>query len=98
MNYVMFLDEMDTEGEYYDFDNPNQDIQGGYQYECLDMTLNSGLGRMQGLKELRRVSVEAMAVGFYAAKEQSWAMEYWKKLDWKYKDCFWSDLGYADYY
>ncbi|KAG0381171.1 hypothetical protein BGX24_008075 [Mortierella sp. AD032] len=41
MNYMMFLDEMDTEGEYYDFDNPNQDVQGGYQYACLDMTLES---------------------------------------------------------
>ncbi|KAF9128166.1 hypothetical protein BGW39_005298 [Mortierella sp. 14UC] len=48
MNYMMFLDEMDTEGEYYDFDNPNQDVQGGYQYSCLDMRLESGMGLLGG--------------------------------------------------
>lgn len=98
MNYVMFLDEMDTEGEYYDFDNPSQDIQGGYQYECLDMRLRSGMERLKALKELRRVEVEAMAVGFFEETEQKWVEENWRKLDWKWSDEFWSDLGYADYY
>ncbi|KAG0049807.1 hypothetical protein BGZ90_007246, partial [Linnemannia elongata] len=98
MNYVMFLDEMDTEGEYYDFDNPAQDIQGGYQYECLDMRLQSGMKRLKALKVLRRIEVEAMAVGFFEESEQKWVEENWKKLDWNWRDRFWSDLGYADYY
>ncbi|KAF9139518.1 hypothetical protein BGX30_007867 [Mortierella sp. GBA39] len=98
LNYVMFLDEMDTEGEYYDFDNPSQDIQGGYQYECLDMRLQSGMERLNALKALRRVEVEAMAVGFFEEPEQKWVEENWKKLDWNWRDGFWSDLGYADYY
>lgn len=98
MNYVMFLDEMDTEGEYYDFDNPAQDIQGGYQYECLDMRLQSGMKRLKALKALRRIEVEAMAVGFFEESEQKWVEENWKKLDWNWRDRFWSDLGYADYY
>ncbi|KAF9297038.1 hypothetical protein BGZ88_011260 [Linnemannia elongata] len=98
MNYVMFLDEMDTEGEYYDFDNPAQDIQGGYQYECLDMRLQSGMKRLKALKALRRIEVEAMAVGFFEESEQKWVEENWKRLDWNWRDRFWSDLGYADYY
>jgi hypothetical protein len=98
MNYVMFLDEMDTEGEYYDFDNPSQDIQGGYQYECLDMRLQSGMDRLAGLRELRRVEVEAMAVGFFEDAEQKWVEDNWRKLDWTWKDAFWRNLGYADYY
>lgn len=98
MNYVMFLDEMDTEGEYYDFYNASQDIQGGYQYECLDMRLQSGMDRLAGLKELRRVEVEAMAVGFFDDAEKAWVEGNWRKLDWTWKDGFWKDLGYADYY
>ncbi|KAF9127399.1 hypothetical protein BG015_004552, partial [Linnemannia schmuckeri] len=93
MNYVMFLDEMDTEGEYYDFDNPSQDIQGGYQYGCLDMRLQSGMEQLKELKALRRVEVEAMEVGFFEESEQKWVEENWRKLDWNWKDGFWRDLG-----
>ncbi|KAG0199930.1 hypothetical protein BGX33_011313 [Mortierella sp. NVP41] len=97
-DYLMILDEMDSEGEYYEIYTPNVDIQGGYQYECLEMSLRSGLDRLKGLTELRKCVVEAMAVWFYEAEEQNWAMEWWKKLDWTYQDRFWSDLGYAEYY
>ncbi|KAK3848337.1 MAG: hypothetical protein J3R72DRAFT_469837 [Linnemannia gamsii] len=83
MNYMMFLDEMDTEGEYYDFDNPNQDVQGGYQYACLDMKLDSGMASLGTCKELRRCSVEAMAVGYFEDAEQDWVKGAWKMLDWR---------------
>jgi len=42
-------------------------VQIGYQHDCLDMSLASGLDQMQDLKELRRVGLERMAVQFFNA-------------------------------
>ncbi|KAG0279747.1 hypothetical protein BGZ95_000346 [Linnemannia exigua] len=80
-----------AEGKYY---NEGDVIQKGYQYECLEMTVESGMGAMAGLKELRILELEAMEVG---KMDQEWAKMNWPKLGSRYKDTFWTDLGYREY-
>ncbi|KAG0292994.1 hypothetical protein BGZ96_003450 [Linnemannia gamsii] len=47
------------------------------QYDCLAMTLESGLDLLKGLKELRVVELEDMEVYISGEKEQSWFAEHW---------------------
>ncbi|KAK3848404.1 MAG: hypothetical protein J3R72DRAFT_500147 [Linnemannia gamsii] len=80
-----------TEREYY---SEGDVIQKGYQYECLSMTVESGMGAMAGLKELRVLELGAMEVG---KMDQEWVKMNWPKLGSRYKDTFWTDLGYREY-
>lgn len=89
-----------TEGEYFD---DGSTVQAGYQYECLEMTVESGMDLMVGLKELRHLELDAMAVGvdlkagIGAESDLVWMKENWPKLGEKYEDTFWADHGYDDY-
>lgn len=47
------------------------------QTDCLAMTVESGLDLLKGLKELRVVGLEDMAVFVDGEKEQSWFLEHW---------------------
>lgn len=47
------------------------------QYDCLVMTLESGLDLLKRLKELRVVGLEDMEVYGDGEKEQSWFAEHW---------------------
>ncbi|KAF9340880.1 hypothetical protein BGZ91_012061 [Linnemannia elongata] len=57
----------------------------GFQYECLEMNLASGMGLMAELKELRRMEVGAMATTKWENKDLEWICEHWPKLDPKNK-------------
>lgn len=90
-----------SEGEYF---GGGSTVQAGYQYECLDMTIESGMDLMGGLKDLRHLELDAMAVGvdlkawIGAEGDLVWMKENWPKLGEKYEDTFWTDLGYDEYY
>ncbi|KAF9921810.1 hypothetical protein FBU30_008124 [Linnemannia zychae] len=87
-----------SEGEYLAIGNSDI-IQNGYQYECLEMSLESGMGHLSGLKELRKIELRAMAVATWKGKEEEmWVRENWPKLDPNYQDLFWQNLGYQEYY
>ncbi|KAF9274173.1 hypothetical protein BGZ88_003214 [Linnemannia elongata] len=49
------------------------------------MNLASGMGLMAGLKELRRMEVNAMATTKWENEDIGWICEHWPKLDPKYK-------------
>lgn len=73
--------EQYTEGEYYDSGGEEDNgVQMGFQYECLEMSLRSGLGRMCGLKELRSLKIEAMATRFRKEEEQAWVKAQWPRF------------------
>ncbi|KAG0368595.1 hypothetical protein BGX24_002763, partial [Mortierella sp. AD032] len=57
------------------------------QYDCLAMTLDSGLDLLKGLKELRVVGLEDMEVYIDGDGEQSWFAEHWPL----------AKIGYEDY-
>lgn len=50
---------MCSEGEYYD---RNLGLENGHQYGCLEMTLESGLGLLEELREMRRLELRTMEV------------------------------------
>ncbi|KAF9145169.1 hypothetical protein BG015_011987 [Linnemannia schmuckeri] len=103
--------EAHSEGEYYE---RKATIENGYQYECLEMTLDSGLGLLGSLKGLRKLEIDAMALGEWSAegreRDERWKEENWRELErhiwmeWerrvekKYSDHFWFHLGYLSYY
>lgn len=86
-NFGLYYKDKDSEGE---FANAKY-IQVGYQYDCLDMSLVSGLDKLRDLKELRRVGLKRMAVHFYNAEEQTWARKVWPKFGQAAMDTFWED-------
>ena len=49
----------------------------GKQFDCLAMTLDSGLDLLKGLKELRVVGLEDMEVYVEGEREQAWFQEHW---------------------
>ncbi|KAF9148058.1 hypothetical protein BG015_010236 [Linnemannia schmuckeri] len=51
----------------------------GFQYECVDLTLKNGLGLLEGLKELMRISFMRMATRV-GKEEIKWMVESWPKL------------------
>ncbi|KAG0371911.1 hypothetical protein BGX24_001002 [Mortierella sp. AD032] len=69
--------ERGVEGEFFD---PKL-LQAGYQYQCLSMTLESGMDQLKGLKEMRAVVVEGMAVGLSNPAELDWQKEHWPLLE-----------------
>ncbi|KAG0219513.1 hypothetical protein BGX33_002458 [Mortierella sp. NVP41] len=50
-------------------------------YDCLAMTLKSGLDLLKNLKELRFVGLDDMEVHIYQDKEQEWIKENWPKVE-----------------
>ncbi|KAF9104670.1 hypothetical protein BGX27_009997 [Mortierella sp. AM989] len=50
-----------------------------FQYNCLEMTLESGLGLLEGLKELRKLEITYMqqCIG---VKDVQWMVQHWPKL------------------
>ncbi|KAG0373566.1 hypothetical protein BGX24_011536 [Mortierella sp. AD032] len=50
------------------------------QYNCLEMSLRSGLWRLDGLKEMRVLGVERMAT-MIGDEEELWMKEHWPKLE-----------------
>lgn len=76
----------------------------GYQASCLEMTLESGLGMLEGLKGLRKFEVGGMDVGS-GVKEEVWRRENWPLIvveegdgEGKCLDNFWTRFGYDDMY
>ncbi|KAG0355624.1 hypothetical protein BGZ54_001066 [Gamsiella multidivaricata] len=57
------------------YDNYRED----YQYECLEMTLESGLAQLKRLKNLRVLDVQMMAQRI-GLKEVQWMTQNWPKL------------------
>ncbi|KAF9331855.1 hypothetical protein BGZ91_011931 [Linnemannia elongata] len=51
------------------------------QTDCLAMTVESGLDLLKGLKELRLVGLEDMAVWVKGEEEQSWFLEHWPNAE-----------------
>jgi hypothetical protein len=49
------------------------------QFECLEMSLESGLDQLEGLKRLQVLNVSLMATRI-ARKEAQWMAEQWPKL------------------
>ncbi|KAK3841510.1 MAG: hypothetical protein J3R72DRAFT_445035 [Linnemannia gamsii] len=47
------------------------------QYDCLAMSLDSGLDLLGGLKHLRVVGLEDMEMDIYRDKEAAWAKQHW---------------------
>ncbi|KAF9281437.1 hypothetical protein BGZ88_011614 [Linnemannia elongata] len=84
-------DERLSEGEYY---REEDTIQKGHQYECLEMTVESGMDAMAEMRELRVLELEAMEVG---ELDRRWTEKNWPQLGSAYKDTFWTDLGYKEY-
>ncbi|KAF8926592.1 hypothetical protein BGZ58_011062, partial [Dissophora ornata] len=58
-----------------DYDNYHED----YQYECLEMTLESGLAQLKRLKNLGVLDVQMMAQRI-GLKEVQWMTQNWPKL------------------
>jgi len=50
-----------------------------YQYECLEMSLGSGLDRLKGLKRLQVLNISLMATKI-GQKEAQWMAEQWPRL------------------
>ncbi|KAG0217810.1 hypothetical protein BGX33_009514 [Mortierella sp. NVP41] len=93
------MGEQENEGECYDSGGEEDDgIQTGYQYDCLDMSLQSGLDQMRGVKEIKKVKVEGMATLFRRTEQQEWAKVHWPKLGQRYEDRFWDEFGLAQYF
>jgi hypothetical protein len=97
-----------NEGEYYDSGGEEDNgVQTGYQYDCLDMSVSSGMDRMWRLKDLRSVIVKGMATQFWREEHQSWVRAHWPMMlttqggggndrD-RYKDPFWLQYGIPEY-
>ncbi|GJJ69782.1 hypothetical protein EMPS_02130 [Entomortierella parvispora] len=71
-------------GTHYDPDNMDSfsddyDEWNDRQYDCLSMTLESGLDMLKRLKNLRVVDLEGMDVGIDGEGEQKWVAEHWPK-------------------
>ncbi|KAG0217885.1 hypothetical protein BGX33_009317 [Mortierella sp. NVP41] len=74
-------DDRDLETPYFRRDKAGGQVyfDSHYQYECLEMSLESGLGMLEGLKELRDVNVFRMATRI-GVDEVQWMAESWPKL------------------
>ncbi|KAF9136902.1 hypothetical protein BGX30_010721 [Mortierella sp. GBA39] len=91
--------EMNSEGEYYD---DCCTVQNGCQYECLEMTVESGVELLKDLSALKILELDAMAHGNvsseYNERQYAWKNEFEAKLDTRYQDHFWTELGFRPYY
>ncbi|KAG0196428.1 hypothetical protein BGX28_010174, partial [Mortierella sp. GBA30] len=67
----------DTEDMYYHRYGKECDRQ----YDCLAMSLESGLDLLGGLESLQVVALEDMEVGIKDENEQKWVAEHWPNID-----------------
>ncbi|KAG0048441.1 hypothetical protein BGZ83_006598 [Gryganskiella cystojenkinii] len=81
------------DGEYH---YKNKVLELGYQYECLNLTLQDGLNQLQGLKKLRRLFIEQMSHG-QKESEKAWMQEHWPEFDKPTWDTFWTSRGHRVY-
>ncbi|KFH73462.1 hypothetical protein MVEG_00678 [Podila verticillata NRRL 6337] len=66
--------------DYHDFDGlTHRYVARGYQYECLELTLESGLDLLSELRSLRVLNVTRMAHRI-GVKELEWMNVHWPKL------------------
>ncbi|KAF9922988.1 hypothetical protein FBU30_006891 [Linnemannia zychae] len=56
------------------------------QYDCLAMTLESGLDLLKDLKDLRIVGLEDMEIYIKGDREQTWFAEHWSHATIEYED------------
>ncbi|GJJ71980.1 hypothetical protein EMPS_04337 [Entomortierella parvispora] len=113
-----FYEDEENEGEYSEIgQRMAQDdrvfrpytprhLELGRQYECLALTLESGLDILRTLTELEVIDFRRMQIGYWRESEQLWAREHWKKLgapyqkfpfvDRDYEDPFWKPLDELD--
>ncbi|KAF9980461.1 hypothetical protein BGZ75_008412 [Mortierella antarctica] len=71
-----YEDELEAEGKYYGHRN----LQQGLQYDCLSLTLDSGLGMLCNLRELETIDLRNMNVGFTQEAELHWVRWNWRHL------------------
>ena len=55
------------------------DRVGIFQHDCLEMSLESGLDKLSGLKSLKELNIESLATKI-GIKEVQWMVENWPKL------------------
>ncbi|KAF8948414.1 hypothetical protein BGZ47_004996 [Haplosporangium gracile] len=76
-------EDRNTFDESRTFDDP-ADVESmddkDHQYDCLDMNLRSGLRMLEGLKQLRVLSVVRMAT-LIGVEEVQWMVQNWPKLN-----------------
>ncbi|KAK3807953.1 MAG: hypothetical protein J3R72DRAFT_428464 [Linnemannia gamsii] len=65
----------DTEGDLYHW----YDKESDRQYDCLAMSLESGLDLLRGRKSLQVVALQDMEVGIYEKGETKWVAQHWPK-------------------
>ncbi|KAF8946334.1 hypothetical protein BGZ47_000813 [Haplosporangium gracile] len=68
------------------YKNRRGDKEKYRQYDCLAMTLESGLDLLRGIKDLRTVGLEDMEVYIHGDKEQTWFAEHWPHATIEYED------------
>ncbi|KAG0066911.1 hypothetical protein BGZ89_006770 [Linnemannia elongata] len=56
-----------------------------WQYDCLSMTLESGLDVLKDLQNLRVVELWYLDNGIYNAEEKEWVQKNWPKVDVRFK-------------
>ncbi|KAF9120646.1 hypothetical protein BGW39_011205 [Mortierella sp. 14UC] len=56
------------------------------QYDCLAMTLDSGLDLLKGLRKLRKVGLVDMEVYIDGEREQAWFKEHWPNVKFEVSD------------
>lgn len=90
LNEVTIECEMDNEGFYCD----EGDIQLGVQYQCLTLSLQDGLDRLQGLKSMRRFLHEKMQATVMQKSELQWIRKNWPEYKKDLRDDFWTSRGH----
>ncbi|KAK3805803.1 MAG: hypothetical protein J3Q66DRAFT_393183 [Benniella sp.] len=64
---------------YHPNDTYSFDHSENHQYECLEMSLESGMDQLEGLKRLQVLNISLMATRM-GRKEAQWMAEQWPKL------------------
>ncbi|KAK3805827.1 MAG: hypothetical protein J3Q66DRAFT_393204, partial [Benniella sp.] len=64
---------------YYENTNSYPKKVMNHQYECLEMSLESGLDRLEGLKRLQVLNISLMATKI-GQREAQWMAKHWSKL------------------
>jgi hypothetical protein len=83
-------------GMYYQQPMRTRHLELGRQYECLSLTLESGLNLLRTLTDLEVIDFRRMQIGFWREPEQLWAREHWKKLRAPYRVFPFIDTNYRD--
>ncbi|KAF9921808.1 hypothetical protein FBU30_008122 [Linnemannia zychae] len=87
-----------SEGEYFDRGGMPEN---GFQYDCLEMNLESGVDLLKELKEIRTLDLGGMHLGHDYSSQlrfEEWARANWPRYHKAYTDLFWYDFGYLEYY